>query len=175
MKTKTAMYIYYPTMLVSFAGLGVLGEISARHYLSTAASWRIAEIIFVLCLLPWLVMLWIRSKHKENPEIARARSKPVERILAGFALCVIYANLFCFLWPKHQSLASVESRWQFVFLVGVLLLAGLLMVPPSVFLAGKTALDARPRTLKMLLPRLIGFCAIVVMLQVVFNFWHIQN
>lgn len=175
MKTKMAMYTYYPTMLVFFAGMGVLSEISARHYLSAAVSWRIAEIIFVLCLLPWVVMLWIDRKYKENSEIARARSKPVERILAGFALFVVYANLFCFIWPTHKSLASVESRWQFVFLAGVLLLAGLLMVPQAVFLAGKTTLDARPRTLKMHLSRMIGFCAIVLMLQFIFHYWHIQN
>ncbi len=175
MKTKMAMYIYYPSMLVFFAGLGVLAQISARHYLSAAASWKIAEIIFVLCLVPWILMLWIGRKYKDNSEIARARSRRVERILAGLVLSVIYANLFCFIWPTHQNLASVESRWQFVFLVGVLLLAGLLMVPPAVILAGKTTLDARPRTLKMFLPRLIGFCVIVMMLQVVFYYWRIHN
>lgn len=133
MKTKTAMYIYYPSMLVFFAWLGVLAKISARHYLSAAASWRIADIIFVLFLSLWMMMLWIGRKYKENAEIARTRSKPAERILAGLALLVVYVNLFCFIWPTHQSLASVASRWQFVFLVGTLLLACLLMVSPPQF------------------------------------------
>ena len=174
MKTKMAMRLYYPSTLVFLAGLGLLAQMSARHYLSAVESWRIAGMFLVLCLCLWMVMLWTGNKYKANPELATAQSMPAERIFAGLALLFLYANLFCFFWPPHQSLVSVESRWQFVFLVGVLLLAGLFMVRPVVFQAGKTTLDARSRTLKMILPRLIGFCAVMLMLQVIFHYWQIQ-
>lgn len=69
----------------------------------------------------------------------------------------------------------MESRWQFVFLAGTLLLALFIMIPPSSFGMGKTRTDARPITLKMLLLRLIGVSAILIMQQVVLNYWQIRN
>ncbi len=175
MKTKTAMFVFYPSILGMFAGMAELAGISARHYLSAAVSRGIAGVIFALFLLLWMVMLWNGRKYKENPEITRVRNKPAERITVGLLLLVAYGDIFCSNWPAHQSLASVESRWQFVFLAVTLLLAFLLLVPPSAFRVGKTRTDARPRTLKVLLPRLIGFTAILIMLQVVLNYWQIRN
>lgn len=183
MKAKAAKYFISAYFLMMMALPALMAVSKAWQILPMAELRKISLVVWSLYLLlsaaMLMFMLRVRRKVKIDPEWRMAPEwnvdlpKPVKVVLLSLIPCFWFVYMFFSMWPVHQGLASVESRWQLAFLVGMLLLGSYSLARPRKASAQVAMPGTRVGLRETLLPRVIPVIVIATILNLVFSFWPI--